>query len=562
MLVAVIIAAFALAAFFYSPGNMAVDNPPEATPGVNEDASNPSEENIPASPSPDFEEIIDGSEELNTMIDETSVPVMRYEATYCESDEAGEESEQKLSVYVPEHATKESPIVLLLNNSGWQQNTYEAALNRVVGYNEEAGTGTYESQSAFDTIGRALSDGYVIVVYGARSRNDAAVNGEYLGHSPAVVVDTKAAIRWLRQNEDILPAGDPEKIIALGSSGGGGLATVLGASGDSEDYYEALYEIGAAGIDFVNGKYVSTISDAIYAVVACCPIADFGIANEAYEWTFGASRETLLADGSLGYTDVENTDIIAASEELRDQFPAYVESLGLVAENGSPITAEKLDEMSASLMEATISSVVSSQGTDVLKEQLETREIPHDTWLTFGKKDTYTYDYQQQVDYIAATGHIKIAPAFSNFGLYNKQRSEDTLFGGTGDIYSPFTSYSWNNDTIANNVGKDDTGMAWESYLSTARGEELRKQLKMVGSIEYLADKNDGKTAPYWYVRCGMLDCDSSFALDTLRYAALCNDEAVEKINFSYMWLQGHTGNYNAMEAFDWLANVTATPDE
>lgn len=38
-------------------------------------------------------------------------------------------------------------------------------------------------------------------------------------------------------------------IALTGTSGGGALSSVIGASGDSSDYFESLYAIGAAGIE-------------------------------------------------------------------------------------------------------------------------------------------------------------------------------------------------------------------------------------------------------------------------------------------------------------------------
>lgn len=59
-------------------------------------------------------------------------------------------------------------------------------------------------------------------------------------------MDYKAAVRYLRHNRDRLPAGDTQRIIANGTSAGGALSALLGATGNSDAYEPYLKEIGAA----------------------------------------------------------------------------------------------------------------------------------------------------------------------------------------------------------------------------------------------------------------------------------------------------------------------------
>ena len=55
-----------------------------------------------------------------------------------------------------------------------------------------------------------------------------------------------------------------------------------------------------------------------------------------------------------------------------------------------------------------------------------------------------------------------------------------------------------------------------------------------------------------------MADRDSSFAVEAVLYAAMCEDEAIVNKNFEYAWLQGHARNYDVQEAYDWLAECLA----
>lgn len=210
---------------------------------------------------------------------------------------------QSLYVFVPEAATDASAMIVNVNNGGWFASELRAGI-------EEGGA--YVSDSDTDKAGAALAAGYVYVDVGTRGRGILAADGTFPGHAPAAVVDTKAAIRWLRLNDAVLP-GSAERIVVTGTSGGGGLTSVVAASGDSADYLPHLAEIGAAG---VAADGTSTLSDAIFAAIAYCPITDLGHADMAYEWLYGAVRGTeTTAGGVLGEAQA------AASATLAAGFP-------------------------------------------------------------------------------------------------------------------------------------------------------------------------------------------------------------------------------------------------
>ena len=97
-----------------------------------------------------------------------------------------------------------------------------------------------------NTILVALSKGYVVASPAIRGRTTTDAKGTYVGKAPALIVDYKAAVRYLRHNAGRLPAGDTEKIISNGTSAGGALSALLGATGNSPDYEPYLKDIGAA----------------------------------------------------------------------------------------------------------------------------------------------------------------------------------------------------------------------------------------------------------------------------------------------------------------------------
>ncbi|MEU5699069.1 hypothetical protein [Streptomyces aurantiacus] len=84
-----------------------------------------------------------------------------------------------------------------------------------------------------------LAAGYVVVEPGARGCTLKNSAGEYYGTAPAAIVDLKAAVRYVRANKGRVP-GNVDRIFSAGTSAGGALSALLGASGDSPLYDEYL----------------------------------------------------------------------------------------------------------------------------------------------------------------------------------------------------------------------------------------------------------------------------------------------------------------------------------
>ena len=136
----------------------------------------------------------------------------------------------------------------------------------------------------------ALAHGYVVACIGVRGRTSGHRNTEFfegskaaasetetgrsVGKAPAFVVDLKASIRWLRHNKAQLP-GDTEHIITNGTSAGGALSALAGASGNSSEYTAELAAIGALAE-----------RDDVFAANCFCPIHNLENADTAYEWMF------------------------------------------------------------------------------------------------------------------------------------------------------------------------------------------------------------------------------------------------------------------------------------
>jgi len=544
---------------------------------------------------------------LNVSVDGTPVKVTRYTGTYVTQPNRPED--QKINVYIPAGATKASPILFYVNNAGWQANTYPEYT--IVDGQDYDGTN--------NKVGVALKEGYVVVSYGGRSRSNGLTDGKYLGHSPAIMVDTKAAIRYLRYNKKALPAGDTDKIIVTGTSGGGALSTVIAASGNSPDYFEGLYEVGAAGISKAkDGSYVSTLGDNVFGVIAYCPITDLGHSCYGYEWLFGPTRKIMYLTGEMNYSYADEKTVLEASDALAAMYIPYLNGLGLKDENGNPINDKTLRDYITVLMKEEIDKTIAEIGVDQMKQDLE-QEIRarrfggggpqggpnggrpgqggpqgmrqggpgqggpqggpqggsqgpqgqnaqsgtpaqhrvNNGWLTFNEDGTYNYNLDKHLYYLAKYTALKVAPSFSNVGLYDNNMNEDNLFGAKDQEYAPFNAWSWNNDKRHNSVGLDDTGLTWEEYLKTDEGKALLKEIKMTCAMEYLLE-NTADVAPYWYVRHGMDDRDNSFAVEATLFCSVRTSPKVKAHNVGFAWLKPHSGDYDVPEAYGWLKAVLA----
>ena len=457
---------------------------------------------------------------------------------------------QKMYIYVPETTVhdQDTAIILKVNNGGWR--------NSPVGdiFVDRNGNPVLNFVSTLDTdpIGAAFKAGYIIVNAGTRSRGLIAADGTYPGHAPAVVVDAKAAIRYLKYNDKRMP-GSANKIVITGTSGGGGLSAAVAASGNSPDYYPYLKKIGAAGFD-KHGK--STLTDDVFATIAYCPITDLNHADIAYEWQYSATR--LL---NPNYTDGSFDAQVSA--DLAALYPAYLASLGLKLEDGTPLSVDTMPDAIKALVKAGTEKAMANGVTvpDLGETWTFGTLVVTNNWLDVdnGTDAVVSIDYGKYLEFVTTTAKLKTAPAFENYGTPLQYRmNESDLSGNETTVYSHWLGWSWEHDIIAGNgVGKDDTGLTFTQFLETQAGMDVVDQMNMINPMPYLLSE-EGDSAPYWYVRHGIRDRDTSFAVEVALFYAIQNDPTVKDANYALAYMQPHGGNYDVQEAYDWLAEVLA----
>lgn len=437
---------------------------------------------------------------------------------------------QTMNIYVPE-----------AYYNGDSINGYSAATapiffpNQVGGYMPAtAGTAQTptEGRGAGEatTIAKALAQGYVVASAGARGRTTQDDAGNYTGKAPAAIVDLKAAIRYLHHN-DARMAGNAHKIFSNGTSAGGALSALLGASGDSADYAPYLQALGAADA-----------SDSIYAVSAYCPITNLEHADAAYEWQFNGINDyekmnITMLDYNVKRELVPGTldaQQVSVSNDLKKQFPAYVNSLNLKDKNGKPLTLDA--QGNGSFKQAVMRHVGESFAAAVTAgEDLSA----YSDWLlvdqTANGSTTVTLtDYQGYLsDYM---GRQKTPPAFDALDLSS---GENQLFGTKTLDTRHFTQYGMDNSSA------DNASMA-ES-----------KTIHMMNAMHYLHESAAGDTvdtAQHWRIRQGAKDADTSLAIPVILATTLENEG--KTVDFSIPWNQGHAGDYDLDELFAWIDSV------
>ena len=371
-----------------------------------------------------------------------------------------------------------------------------------------------------NAVAVALSKGYVVAAPGARGRTTKNDAGQYTGKAPAAIVDLKAAVRYLRHNDTIM-AGDAEKIISNGTSAGGALSALLGASGNSADYEPYLKAIGAA-----------KARDDIFAVSAYCPIANLEHADAAYEWQFNGVNDykkmvmTQMIDWHMERKEVQGSltaEQIKVSDELKTLFPNYVNSLGLKRADGTVLTLNQQGEGS---FKAHVQSYVIASAQRALDSGTDLSSL---SWLTIKDGKVTDLDFKQ---YVQAIMRMKTPPAFDALDLSS---GENDLFGTANVAAKHFTPYALKN------------GAAGGAMADT-------QAIKMMNPMNYIGVK-DARNAQHWRIRHGTIDRDTSLAIPVILATKL--QQSGKQVDLALPWNRPHSGDYDLDELFAWVEGIT-----
>ncbi len=422
---------------------------------------------------------------------------------------------QQINIYIPEAYYEGGSI------NGYTAKTAPIFLpNQIGGYMPAKpgvpGERRHGDQQGADAMQTALAKGYIVASPGARGRTSPT------GKAPAAIYDLKAAVRYLRHNDAAMP-GDAEKIISNGTSAGGALSILLGASVTDGDDRKLFVEIMGA----------ADARDDIYAVSAYCPISILEHADAAYEWEFNGVHDYEKMDITMLDYKVERKLVKGTldaaeqrvSDELKAQFPAYINSLGLKDARGEALMLN--DDGSGSFRDYVAAYIAAAANAELQKGADPAALQAENPWLTIDGKRVKNVDFAA---YAKAMGRQKTPPAFDALDLSS---GENQLFGDEHQDTRHFTAYSAANSAVK------------------GAGSAGRVAVKMMNPLSYISEK----TAPqHWRIRVGTKDRDTSHAIAAILAAKLQNSG--KNVDMAMPWGVPHSGDYDLDELFAWMDGV------
>lgn len=410
--------------------------------------------------------------------------------------------------------------------------------------------------SATDATGRALLEGYVVCIPGSRGRNS-IINKKgknyYTGRAPAAILDLKAALRYLHYNDGVMP-GDANKIITDGTSAGGAMSALMGATGNASEYEPLLQKMGTA-----------PAKDNVFASVCYCPITDLEHADIAYEWLYNCTN-----DSTRKISDVQKT----ISNELATLYPAYINSLGLKKQDGTSITADNYLDYVKSFLITSIQRA-KNEGCDIpdsIGIEFNKSEMPHfggisgiknmknktgmppmrespmmgdggKIMIPMGNKEgefVTDIDMKRYLNYVVTTQMLKTAPAFDSKNVVPGQAAsgENGEFGNTKGSSVNFTAFS---------ITKATNGKITEV------NSDIKANVHLLNPMDFIG-KSEVNTAPHWYIRHGARDRDTSLPIPINLATKLMNNGY--DVDFCLPWNRPHSGDYNLDDLFLWIKGI------
>lgn len=411
---------------------------------------------------------------------------------------------EKLNIYIPEAYFHQQ------NIRGYTAQTAPIFFPNDIGGYMPSQPATLSEKFGNNTNAQAIAHGYIVASAGARGRTSP------LGKAPAAIVDLKAAVRYLKYNDKKMP-GDANKIISNGTSAGGAMSVLLGATGDHKDYLPYLKKLGAA-----------KTSDKIFAVSAYCPITNLDHADMAYEWQFNQIHDYKKIDiGMLDYK-VQRKEIagqlstqqIKVSNQLAQAFPNYLNQLHLKDLDHQNLM---LDPKGHGSFETYVKKYIVESAQQAINEG---QDLSSFTWIKREGNKVINIDYPSYLKYLQRQ---KIPPAFDALDLSSGENQE---FGTSTIDKQHFTEYAYTNSTV-------------KSHLAD------QQVVKMMNPLNYIGH---AQTSNFWRIRHGAYDKDTSLAIPIILATTLQNKGY--NVNMALPWGKPHSGDYDLDELFSWIDEI------
>lgn len=436
--------------------------------------------------------------------------------------------QQYMNIYVPEEYFNNGTI------NGYNTQTAPIFMpNAVGGYMPSQAMTPKMENGKPNSVLYALSRGYVVASPSTRGRTNKASDGNFIGKAPAVIVDLQAATAYLHANDSAMP-GNANRIITNGTSAGGGVSLLQGATGNSSDFQPYLQALGAA-----------TAATNVYAASAYAPITNLDAADMAYEWSYNgitSFNKVTMGQGELPQANVGgnsappqrtmqrvnlNTDDLSYSKMLSEHFPDYVNNLQLRDSLGRIL---KLDKNGNGTFKNYVKEFIvaaankaAAQGTDLSKH----------TYLVRDNKTGAIKD----INWEAYNHFVSRSKAPGAFDSRSNDTGENSLFGTSTTDNNHFTITAALHDTTANQ----------DVYVENA------KIVTMMNPMNYLGSPA-ATNARFYRIRYGTADSNTSVAIPLIVGTRAQN--LGYRVDMATPFDVDHSGDYDLEELFNWMDNI------
>ena len=436
--------------------------------------------------------------------------------------------QQYMNIYVPEEYFNNGTI------NGYNTQTAPIFMpNAVGGYMPSQAMTPKVENGKPNSVLYALSRGYVVASPATRGRTNKASDGNFIGKAPAVIVDLQAATAYLHANDSTMP-GNANRIITNGTSAGGAVSLLQGATGNNSDFQPYLQALGAA-----------TAATNVYAVSAYAPITNLDAADMAYEWSYKgitSFNKVTMGQGELPQANVGgntappqrtmqrvnlNADDVAYSNLLSEHFPEYINNLQLHDSMGRVLKLDKngngtfKNYVKAFIIDA--ANKAQAKGTDLSKHTYFVRDNK-----TGAIKDINWEAYNQFVSRSKAPGA---------FDSRSNDSGENNLFGTSATDNNHFTITAALHDTTPNQ----------DVYVENA------KIVTMMNPMNYLGSPA-ATNARYYRIRYGTADSNTSVAIPLIVGTRAQN--LGYNVDMATPFGVDHSGDYDLDELFNWMDNI------